>query len=294
MGRFWTRMCLVGLAALICTWAVASQAMATEATAKKPFRVVTTFTIIQDMAQNVAGDAAIVESITKPGAEIHDYEPTPLDIVKAQSADLVLWNGLNLERWFEKFLENVRDVQSVVLTRRHRADGNRRRSLHRQAESARVDVAQQRADLRREHSQGAGRSTTRPMPTTYNANAAAYTAKIEAIDEPLRQLSAIPEDQRWLVTCEGAFCYLTRDYGMKELFLWPINADEQGTPQQVRKVVDPVREVQDPGRVRESTISDKPPRRWPETGAQLWRRALRRFAERGERPGADLPRAARR
>ena len=69
----------------------------------KPLRVVTTFTIIQDMAQNVAGTAAIVESITKPGAEIHDYQPTPLDVVKAQSADLVLWNGMNLERWFERF-----------------------------------------------------------------------------------------------------------------------------------------------------------------------------------------------
>ena len=84
--------------------------------ARKPFRVVTTFTIIQDIAQNVAGEAAIVESITKPGAEIHDYQPTPLDIVKAQAADLVLWNGLNLERWFEKFFENVKDVPSAVLT----------------------------------------------------------------------------------------------------------------------------------------------------------------------------------
>src|SRR6187401_895441 len=78
-----------------------------------PKRILTTFTIIQDMAQNVAGTAAIVESITKPGAEIHDYEPTPLDIVRAQAADLVLWNGFNLERWFEKFFENVREVPSV-------------------------------------------------------------------------------------------------------------------------------------------------------------------------------------
>src|SRR6187401_3255760 len=81
-----------------------------------PKRILTTFTIIQDIAQNVAGTVAIVESITKPGAEIHDYEPTPLDLVKAQHADLVLWNGLGLERWFEKFLQQVRDVPSVVLT----------------------------------------------------------------------------------------------------------------------------------------------------------------------------------
>ena len=89
---------------------------AAAAQTRKPFRVVTTFTVIQDIAQNVAGDKAIVESITKPGAEIHDYQPTPLDIVSAQAADLVLWNGFNLERWFERFFENVKDVPSVVVT----------------------------------------------------------------------------------------------------------------------------------------------------------------------------------
>ena len=55
-------------------------------------------------------------SITRPGAEIHDYQPTPLDIVRAQAADLVLWNGFNLERWFERFFQNVKNVPSVVVT----------------------------------------------------------------------------------------------------------------------------------------------------------------------------------
>src|SRR5215217_3156081 len=85
-------------------------------TGSRKKRIVTTFTILQDIAPNVAGDAAIVESITKPGAEIHEYEPTPLDIVKAQSADLVLWNGFGLERWFDRFFKNLRNVPSAVLT----------------------------------------------------------------------------------------------------------------------------------------------------------------------------------
>src|SRR5262245_43900985 len=89
-------------------------AQGTQPPAGKSFRVVTTFTVIQDIAQNVAGTAAVVESITKPGAEIHDYQPTPLDIVKAQAADLVIWNGMNLERWFEMFFQNVKDVPSIV------------------------------------------------------------------------------------------------------------------------------------------------------------------------------------
>src|SRR6478736_1539487 len=79
-------------------------------------KIVTSFTIIADMAREVAGDAAIVESITKPGSEIHGYDPTPKDIVKAQGADLVLWNGLNLELWFEKFFTHVKDVPGAVLT----------------------------------------------------------------------------------------------------------------------------------------------------------------------------------
>mgnify|MGYP001362343586 FL=1 len=86
------------------------------ANAKDKLKVVTTFTIIQDMAQNVAGDAATVESITKHGAEIHNYQPTPKDILRTQSADLILWNGLNLENWFERFFENMKDVPSVVIS----------------------------------------------------------------------------------------------------------------------------------------------------------------------------------
>src|SRR6476620_2758798 len=100
-------------AAIVC---LVSASAAAQNVPGKPFRVVTTFTVIQDIAQNVAGDKAIVESITKTGAEIHDYQPTPLDIVRAQSADLVLWNGFNLERWFEKFFDNVKEVPSIVVT----------------------------------------------------------------------------------------------------------------------------------------------------------------------------------
>ena len=87
-----------------------------QTTKNEKFTVVTTFTVIADIAQNVAGDKAVVESITKAGAEIHDYEPTPQDIAKVQKADLILWNGLNLERWFEKFYQDAKDVPAVVVT----------------------------------------------------------------------------------------------------------------------------------------------------------------------------------
>ncbi|MCX2957767.1 MAG: zinc ABC transporter substrate-binding protein, partial [Serratia symbiotica] len=118
----YTRNCLRQAAAffrpfaLLCLLLSASLFSQT-ALAEKKFRVVTTFTIIQDIAQNVAGDAAVVESITKPGAEIHDYQPTPRDIVKAQHADLILWNGMDLERWFQRFFENIKQVPAAFVTK---------------------------------------------------------------------------------------------------------------------------------------------------------------------------------
>jgi manganese/iron transport system substrate-binding protein len=223
----------------------------------------------RDIAQNIAGDKAIVESITKPGAEIHDYQPTPLDIVKAQAADLVLWNGFNLERWFERFFDNVRGVPLAVVTENIAPisitegpyDGRPNPHAWMSPSNALIYVENIRKALVKFDPKNAD---------TYNKNAADYAAKIKALDEPLRKrLAGIPENQRWLVTSEGAFSYLTRDYGMKEAYLWPINADEQGTPKQVRRVIDLVRKNKIPVVFSESTISDRAAKQVArETGAK--------------------------
>lgn len=222
------------------------------------FKVVTTFTIIQDMAQNVAGDAATVESITKPGAEIHDYEPTPKDIVKAQSADLVLWNGLNLERWFEKFFQNVKDKPAVVVT-----EGIEPMSINEGPYTGNPNphawMSPSNALIYIENIKNALVKYDPQNKETYEKNAALYAHKIKELDKPLREkLAQVPEAQRWLVTSEGAFSYLTRDYGFKEAYLWPINAEQQGTPQQVRKVIETVKANKIPVVFSESTISPKP------------------------------------
>ncbi|POR46823.1 metal ABC transporter substrate-binding protein [Bosea psychrotolerans] len=235
----------------------------------KPLRVVTTFTIIQDMAQNVAGNVAIVESITKPGAEIHDYQPTPLDVVKAQSADLVLWNGLNLERWFERFFENVKNVPSAVLT-----DGIEPMGIkegpYQDKPNPHAWMSTKNALIYIENIRTALAKADPANAATYARNAAAYADEIRAMDAPLRaRLDKVPADKRWLVSSEGAFSYLTRDYGWREAYLWPINADEQGTPQQVRRLIDLVRKSKIPAVFSESTISDKPARQVArETGAK--------------------------
>jgi manganese/iron transport system substrate-binding protein len=247
-------LCSTALAFAITAVPIANDARADT----KPFRVVTTFTIIQDIAQNVAGSAAVVESITKPGAEIHDYQPTPLDIVKAQSADLVLWNGMNLERWFERFFENVSDVPSVVVSEGIQPVGITD-GPYTGKPNPHAWMSPTNALIYIENIRKALVAHDPKNADAYNANAAAYSAKIKALDAPLRaRIAAIPEAQRWLVTSEGAFSYLARDYGMREAFLWPINADEQGTPKQVRKVIDLVRANKVPVVFSESTISDKP------------------------------------
>lgn len=241
----------------------------TSAQAAEKLKVITTFTIIQDIAQNIAGDAATVESITKPGAEIHDYQPTPRDIVKTQSAQLVLWNGMNLERWFTRFFENVKNVPAVVVTegitplpiREGAYNGNPNPHAWMSPSNALIYIENIRKGLVQADPANA---------ETYNRNAKAYAEKIKALDAPLRErLARIPEQQRWLVTSEGAFSYLAKDYQFNEVYLWPINADEQGSPQQVRRVIDTLREKAIPVVFSESTVSDKPAKQVSkETGAK--------------------------
>ncbi|HHF5942214.1 TPA: metal ABC transporter substrate-binding protein [Haemophilus influenzae] len=236
--------------------ALALGLFAMQANAK--FKVVTTFTVIQDIAQNVAGNAATVESLTKPGAEIHEYEPTPKDIVKAQSADLILWNGLNLERWFERFFQNVKDKSAVVVT-----EGIQPLSIYegpyKDVPNPHAWMSPSNALIYIENIKNALVKYDPQNAAVYEKNAADYAQKIKQLDEPLRaKLAQIPEEQRWLVTSEGAFSYLAKDYNLKEGYLWPINAEQQGSPQQVRKVIDLVRKNNIPVVFSESTISAKP------------------------------------
>lgn len=250
---------------LLCAVAFAAPAMAAE-----KMKVVTTFTVLADMAQNVAGEAAEVVSITKPGAEIHGYQPTPQDIVRASGADLILWNGMNLELWFEQFLANLGDVPSATLSDGivpiSIGSGNYEGKPNPHAwmglENAQIYIDNIAAALAAQDPDNA---------ETYRANAESYKEKLRTTIEPLQaQIAAIPEDRRWLVTCEGAFSYLARDFGMKELYLWPMNADQNGTPQQVRRVIDAVRENEIPVVFCESTVSSAPAEQVArETGASF-------------------------
>ncbi len=241
---------------------------AMSAQAAEKFKVITTFTVIADMAKNVAGDAADVTSITRPGAEIHEYQPTPGDIKRAQGAQLILANGMNLELWFQRFYQHLNGVPEVIVTNGITpmgiSDGpyNGKPNPHAWMSTA-------NALIYVDNIRDALVKYDPPNAATYKQNADRYKKQITDTLEPLRkQVADIPEAQRWLVTSEGAFSYLARDLGLKELYLWPINADQQGTPQQVRRVIDQVKNAQIPAVFSESTVSDKPARQVArETGA---------------------------
>jgi manganese transport system substrate-binding protein len=229
--------------------------------------VLTTFTVLADIAQNVAGDHLRVESITKPGAEIHGYEPTPGDIRKATHADLILDNGLNLEVWFAQFFESVdvahvvasEDVDAIDITEDAYAG---KPNPHAWMSPANVQLyvdtmAAAFSDLDPEHADD------------FAANADAYKAELQQVqDDLVTELAELPENERALVTCEGAFSYLARDAGLTEAYIWAVNAEQQATPRQIAAAIEFVEDNDVPAVFCESTVSDKAMRQVVEaTGA---------------------------
>lgn len=216
--------------------------------------VLTTFTVLADIAENVAGDNLRVESITKVGAEIHGYEPTPSDIRRASKADLILDNGLNLEVWFEKFVNRL-DVRHVVVS-----EGVQVVPI---AEDAYAGLPNPHAWMSPVNAQiyvdnmvTAFADLDPDNAAEYKANGKAYKAELKAVqNELVRALGALPQRERALVTCEGAFSYLARDAGLQEAYIWAVNAEQQATPQQVANTIQFVRKNRVPAVFCESTVS---------------------------------------
>jgi manganese transport system substrate-binding protein len=219
--------------------------------------ILTTFTVLADMTRNVAGDKAIVESITKPGAEIHGYEPTPSDLERGQDADLILDNGLNLERWAERFYNSFPKVPHITLSEGFQPV-NIAEDAYQGKPNPHAWMSPQNALIYVENIRQALVDLDPANATTYNTNAAAYSQQIRAIDQELKQaISAIPPDKRYIVSCEGAFSYIARDYGLKEVYIWPVNAEQQATPRQVERVINTVKTNQIPAVFCESTVSNE-------------------------------------
>jgi manganese transport system substrate-binding protein len=219
--------------------------------------ILTTFTVLADMTRAVAGDKAIVESITKPGAEVHGYEPTPSDLTRGQDADLILDNGLNLERWAERFYNSFRQVPRITLSAGVQPI-NIAEGAYEGKPNPHAWMSPNNALIYVENIRKALGQIDPTNAATYNANAATYSQQIRSLDTKLKQaIAALPEDKRYIVSCEGAFGYLARDYNLKELYIWSVNAEQQATPKQIEKVINVVKEKQIPAVFCESTVSNE-------------------------------------
>ena len=257
--KFFRQLTLIAIAlplAVACTKSVDLSDRAERSADNRPV-VLTTFTILADMAREVAGDRLQVKSITKPGAEIHGYEPSPKDLERASGADLIVENGLGLELWARRFVQSAGDVPTVTLT-----DGMQPLLIEGDMYAGKPNPHAWMSPLR---AQGyvdqlvdAFSDLDPEGAQIYRDNGKRYKQQLENLDAELRHLLAvIPPKQRVLVSCEGAFSYLAQDYGFDEAYLWPVNAESQITPRRMARLIERVKRDQVPAVFCETTVSDK-------------------------------------
>lgn len=229
--------------------------------------VLTTFTVLADMAQNVAGDHVTVESITRVGAEVHGYEPTPGDIRGARDADLILDNGLGLEAWFAQFVDHV-DAPHAVVSAGIEPIGI---AGDASAPNPHAWMSPVNAQIYVDNIVDALSELAPEHADDFAANGDAYGQELAQVQQTLEsELATLADEQRALVTCEGAFSYLARDVGLAEQYIWPVNAEQQATPQQIAAVIDFVDAHDVPAVFCESTVSDGPMQQVVEaTGAEF-------------------------
>ncbi|WP_084252940.1 metal ABC transporter substrate-binding protein [Devriesea agamarum] len=263
---------LLSFIAVLCVGAIVLTACGSIASTEQPTEkplVLTTFSVLEDMTKNVAGDHVQVRSIVPPGAEIHGYEPTPKDIAAASKASLVLDNGLHLERWFERFTEQIKvkhvTVSSTVEPIKISEDA---------AAGQPNPHAWMSPDAAVKYVQQIDKALSELDPdhaADFHANAQRYIGQITTVrDELRRDLDALPATSRALVTCEGAFSYLARDMHLTEHYIWPVNSENEATPQQLARTIAAVKKDKIPAVFCESTVSDDPMQQVVrETGARF-------------------------
>lgn len=249
---------LAGVLAVLLTGSLTACGVADTAADERP-TVLTTFTILADIARNVAGKHLRVESITKAGAEIHGYEPTPGDIKKAAKADLILDNGMNLEAWFAQFVEGV-DVPHVVVSK-----GVEVIDISEDAYAGKPNphawMSPVNVEIYVDNMVDAFADLDPDHKAAYEKNADAYKEQLREVQRNLvAELKKLPRNERALVTCEGAFSYLARDSGLTERYIWAVNSEQQATPKQISGAIAFVEDNDVPAVFCESTVSDKPMR----------------------------------
>ena len=248
----------VGLAAC------SSQKSSTE-TGSSKLNVVATNSIIADITKNIAGDKINLHSIVPVGQDPHEYEPLPEDVKKTSQADLIFYNGINLETggnaWFTKLVENAKkkenkDYYAV-------SEGVDVIYLEGQNEKGKEDP---HAWLNLEngiiYAKNIAKRLSEKDPAnkeTYEKNLKAYVEKLSALDKEAKEkFNNIPEEKKMIVTSEGCFKYFSKAYNVPSAYIWEINTEEEGTPDQIKTLVEKLRKTKVPSLFVESSVDDRP------------------------------------
>lgn len=229
-----------------------------------PLQVVTTFTLLEDMVTQIGGDRVEVHNLVPIGTDPHEYEALPEDIKAATDADLLFFNGLNLEGgdtgWFARLTDSVDQDEEVIfelgagieplyLTS---SEGEEEVNPHsfldpvngiQMAENTRDALIEVDPDHKEE----------------YEANAEDYLAELEKVNEEYEEkIAEIPEENRILVTSERAYQYMATRYGLKEGFVWAVDTEEGGTPEQITTLIEFIDENEPPVLFLESNVDPRP------------------------------------
>lgn len=228
-------------------------------------QVVTTNSIIADITKNIAGDKIDLHSIVPVGKDPHEYEPLPEDVRKTSKADLIFYNGINLETggnaWFTKLVKNANKTENKDYFAV--SDGVDVIYLEGKGEEGKEDP---HAWLNLENGIIFAKNIAKQLiakdpanKDTYEKNLADYTAKLEALDKEAKdKFNNIPAEKKLIVTSEGCFKYFSKAYGVPSAYIWEINTEQEGTPDQIKTLVEKLRQTKTPSLFVESSVDDRP------------------------------------
>ncbi|MDR5904069.1 metal ABC transporter solute-binding protein, Zn/Mn family [Franzmannia qiaohouensis] len=226
----------------------------------QPLNVAVTFSVLGDLVERVAGADAEVSTLTPVGAEVHEWELIPSNFADLEDADLVFYNGYGLEQWLPQVESSVGDGVAVVAVAE--ASGYPTQPIvtgelagepdphlwmdpRASAEYARV-IADALSEARPEAAEG------------FQARGAALAESLEALHAEIEAtLAEIPAEQRLLITSEAAFLYFADAFDFEHDGIWGTNAEDEGTPRQLMRIVDLIEARQPAAIFWESTISDR-------------------------------------
>ncbi|WP_425323695.1 metal ABC transporter substrate-binding lipoprotein [Gracilibacillus pellucidus] len=253
--------------------------------------VVTTNSIIWDITNNIAGEKINLHSIVPVGKDPHEYEPLPEDIVKSTDADLVFYNGLNLETggnaWFSKLMNNANKQENEDYF--PVSDGVDPLYLEDSNEEGKEDP---HAWLNLENGIVYAQNITKHLSEKdpdnqafYEENLEEYVAKLQELDaEAKDKFQTISDDKKMIVTSEGCFKYFSKAYDIPSAYIWEINTEEEGTPNQIKDLVTKLNETEVPALFIESSVDDRPMKTISkETGIDIYSKVFTdSIAEEGE------------